>query len=198
MKKILLVIFALSTFFASSLTASASEYSSQQISTSPNTNMIVDGSYVRIWENPNVEPEFELPVPKNAYGEHYESKIIDSAKTYVTTTPDGQPRFGYSMPTGGAVSINPSDGHSISVSLSTSLGNLPISIGVGYAYAGAGVASLIINIPASSNHYKVMLRHNYTVNRIEYKHYKYTELLETFYMDKPVLDSIDGFIVMVD
>ena len=92
------------------------------------------------------------------------------------------------MPTGGAVSINPSDGHSISVSLSTSLGNLPISIGVGYAYAGAGVASLIINIPASSNHYKVMLRHNYTV----------TELLETFYMDKPVLDSIDGFIVRVD
>lgn len=160
--------------------------------------MIVAGPYVRILENQNIEPDFELLMPKDAYGERYESKIIDSAKTYVTTTPDGQPRFGYSMPTGGAVSINPSDGHSISVSLSTSLGNLPISIGVGYAYAGAGVASLIVNIPASSNHYKVMLRHNYTVNRIEYKHYKYTELLETFYMDKPVLDSIDGFIVRVD
>lgn len=194
--------------FSLSLTASASEPSAPQISTSPNTNIIVtdnsdykivEGSYVRIWENPNVEPEFELPSPRNAYGERYESKIVGSAKTYVNTTPDGQPRYGYGIPSGGAVFINPSDGHTISVALSTSLGKTsPISIGVGYAYTAAGVGGLMVNIPASNNHYKVMLRHNYTVNRIEYKHYKYTELLETFYMNKPVLDSIDAFIVQTD
>lgn len=208
MKKLICVVLDIAMVFVLCSTVFASEPSVSQISISPNTNTIetdnsdyeiVEGSYVRIWENPNVTPDFELPVYRNAYGERYESRIVNTAKASEITKPDGQPRYGYGMPSGGAVFINTSGGHKISISLSTPFGkSQPISIGVGYAYTAAGVGGLAANIPANNHHYLVMLRHNYTVNRVEYKHYKYLELLDTFYMNKPILDSIDAFIVQTD
>lgn len=195
--------------FSLSLTAFATEPLAPQISTLSNTNTIVTdvtdnsdykivtGSYVRIWENPNVEPEFD--VYGNVYGERYESKIVDTDTDYVITEPDGQPLSGYCIPGGGAILINPTDGHTISVALSASFGKVaPFSIGVGYAYTAAGVGGILVDIPASNNYYKVKLRHNYIINRVEYKHYKYNELLDTFYINKPILDSIDAYCVQTN
>ena len=161
MKKVCSVFILLSMMFSLPLTAFASESSATQISTLPNTNIIItDNSNckivkVRIWENPNVKPEFD--VRGNVYGERYESRIVDTDTDSVITEPDGQPNNGYCIPGGGAIYINPSDGHEISVSLSATFGEVvPFSIGVGYAYTAAGVGGIMVNIPATNNYYKVI------------------------------------------
>ena len=162
------------------------------ISANPSDAVFAMEGFTEVWEVPGVYDDPTVTTYRNNYGERYESRIVATSYDSVTTDPDGQPRDGYRMKTGGSVHINPDEGHNISVSLSASWGDIPISIGVGYSYEAAGVAAIEVDIPASNYFYRVSLIRYYDINRVEYKHYKYNELLETFYMDKPVLTGIEG------
>lgn len=163
------------------------------ISTNPSDAVFAMEGFTEVWEVPGVYDDPTVTTYRNNYGERYESRIIATSYDTVTTDPDGQLPQGWSFPVaGGFLVINENEGHHISVSLSASWGQIPISIGVGYAYTRAGVEGIGVNIPASDSYYRVSLVRHYTINRVEYKHYKYNELLETFYMNKPVLTKSEG------
>lgn len=163
------------------------------ISANPSDAVVAMEGFTEVWEVPGVYDDPTVTTYRNNYGERYESRIVATSYDSVTTDPDGQLPQGWSFPVaGGAIYVNQNEGHIISLSLSASWGEIPISIGVGYAYEAPGVAGIIVNIPASTSRYRVSLIHHYEVNRVEYKHYKYNELLETFYMDNPVLQGVDG------
>lgn len=162
---------------------------------------MVEGSYVRIWENPTPEDGTEeFQNPNARYGERYVSTIEKSSKDHVNTVPQGQPRYGYCMPSGGSVYIRTSKGYSVNATLSVgwAVKGVPISVNVGMASEDSGVGGMAVSIPANNHHYVVHLRHNYTINHVRVDYYQYNEYKSTSYVDKPILDSIDAWVVATD